>query len=246
MIAGIFHQGSGIGNQLHRYVMTRVLALDKKLDFGMINPELCKVNSFMNLDMGVVVKNLQLEYFEKKELNDAGVDVRDYDWQGISYVHDNTLIDGEFQGEKYYEHHRDKIDHWLSVKPLLKEDDVCVIGFRGGEYVGVPELFLPRGYWSKAIQMMKDINPKMRFEVHTDDPKIAEHFFPDYPILQDPEMNWRSVRYAKYLIIANSSFYIFPAWLNKDAFVIAPQYWARPYSGYWALQQNQYKDWNYI
>ncbi len=27
MISGIFHQGSGIGNQLHRYVATKVLAL---------------------------------------------------------------------------------------------------------------------------------------------------------------------------------------------------------------------------
>ena len=42
MIAGIFHKGSGLGNQLHRYVMTRCLSLDKGMEFGMVNPELFK------------------------------------------------------------------------------------------------------------------------------------------------------------------------------------------------------------
>src|SRR5690348_4619876 len=52
MIAGIFHSGSGLGNQLHRYVATRVLALDKGYEFSMVAPELFKGKGFMNLDMG--------------------------------------------------------------------------------------------------------------------------------------------------------------------------------------------------
>ena len=39
MIAGIIHNGSGLGNQLHRYIMTRVLAMDKNLDWGFIGKE---------------------------------------------------------------------------------------------------------------------------------------------------------------------------------------------------------------
>ena len=35
MIVGTFWKGSGLGNQLHRYVMTRVLAADKGFEFGM-------------------------------------------------------------------------------------------------------------------------------------------------------------------------------------------------------------------
>ena len=49
MIAGIFHQGSGLGNQLHRYVATRVLALDKGYEWGMENPELFKGKNFMSV-----------------------------------------------------------------------------------------------------------------------------------------------------------------------------------------------------
>ena len=52
MIHGLIHPGSGLGNQLHRYVATRVLALDKGYDFGMVAPELFKGKDFMDLDIG--------------------------------------------------------------------------------------------------------------------------------------------------------------------------------------------------
>ncbi len=246
MIAGIFHEGSGLGNQLHRYVMTRVLAMDKGLEFGMIFPENFKGKDFMNLHMGVLVHGLLHEYHEKKTLKD-GNDVRDYDWDGLLTIKDNTLIDGEFQGEKYYEHHLEKINEWLAVEPLNMPDDLCVIGFRGGEYVGVRDLFLESGYWMAAVKKIVMSNIGIRFEVHTDDVETAKKFFPDSPCIHDVELNWRSIRYAKHLIIANSSFYILPALLNKDVKeIIAPKYWAGHNKGYWQLEQNQYNKFTYI
>jgi hypothetical protein len=248
MIAGILHSGSGTGNQLHRYVMARVLALDKGTDFGMIYPHQFKGSSFMNLDMGKEVPDYgNNHFFEKKEVNEFGDDIRDYDWSGINSIKDNTIIDGEFQGEKYYEHHLDKIDEWLKVEPLDMPDDLCIIGFRGGEYVGVPGLFLPQDYWDKAIEIMKLKYRNIRFEVHTDDPETASVFFPDLTCIHDIGLNWRSVRYAKHLIIANSSFYILPALLNKGVReVIAPKYHAGYNKGFWQLRQNYYKKFHYI
>jgi hypothetical protein len=246
MVSGIFHKGSGIGNQLHRYVMARVLALDKGTDFGMIFPENWKGKDFMNLDMGVPVKGLIHTFDEKKEINEFGIDVRDYDWNGINHIKDFTLIDGEFQGEKYYEHHLDKIREWLKVEPLEMEDDLCVIGFRGGEYVGVKDLFLPQSYWDEAMRWMREINPNMKFEVHTDDPETAQKFFPKKIIASGAGFNWRSVRYAKYLIISNSSLYILPALLGDAEKIIAPAYWAGHNKGYWQLKQNYYKEFSYL
>lgn len=246
MITGIFHQGSGLGNQLHRYVMTRVLALDKGLKWGMQNPHLFKGYFFKDFDYGDIVEHIENTYEEKKVLNVDGNDVRDYDWEGILTIKDNTSIDGEFQGEKYYEHHLDKIDTWLKVDPLDSPDDLCIIGFRGGEYVGVPGLFLPKSYWETAISMMREINPDMRFEVHTDDVITAQNFFPDFVCIHDMELNWRAVRYAKYLIIANSSFFILPSLLSNAQKIIAPLYWAGRNKGYWQLEQNKYKKFTYI
>jgi hypothetical protein len=248
MIAGIFHNGSGLGNQLHRYVMTRVLAMDKGFDWGMIDTGNFKGHQFLNLDMGSELDDSVAyhEFYEKRVNNAHGVDIRDYDWEGINNIRDHTIIDGEFQGEKYYEHHRDKIDSWLAVEPLDLGDNVCIINFRGGEYIQYPDLFLTYQYWERAIEKMREINPHMVFRVVTDDVDSASIMFPHFEIQHEMAKDWRSIRYAKYLILSNSSFAILPAWLNKEAYIIAPWGWARHNIGYWALEQNKMKGWNYL
>lgn len=252
MIAGLFHEGSGLGNQLFRYVATRVLALDKGYEWGMGNPELFKGSSFMKLDTGKSVAELYDNYnrFEEKKVIENGVDIRSYDPE-INFVEDNTIIDGEFQDPRYFEHRLPEIRKWLKLKdevnPTYKDMFTCIIGFRGGEYVGVRDLFLTLDYWEDAIEKMREINPDMKFEVHTDDPITAKKFFPDFPIINDMEKNWLAVRYASYLIISNSSFYILPALLNQVVQkTIAPRYWARRNIGVWALPSNYYKQFTYI
>lgn len=249
MICGIFHQGSGLGNQLHRYVATRVLATDKGYRFAMYHPELFKGDSFMQLDKGYnpINDGGEFEVWNEKCVRDeSGTDIRGYDPE-INFVQDHSVIDGEFQDPRYFEHRLEEVREWLKVEPLEMGSDICVIGFRGGEYRIFPDLFLDITYWDKAIAIMQSLNPNMQFEVHTDDPVTAKEFFPKYKIIHDIGVNWRSVRYAKYLIIANSSFYILPALLNQDVKkIIAPRYWARRNTGVWALPQNFYKQFDYI
>lgn len=249
MISTILHEGSGLGNQLHSYVMCRVLALDKGTDFGIVNPWNFKGDSFMNLDMGkeVTEQDIRDEYHEKSVKNEAGHEIRDYDWEGIKNIHDGIMIDGYWQGENYFIHHLDKIREWLKVEPLDMPDDLCIINFRGGEYVGVRDLFLPEEYWQTAIDEIVKKYPNMRFEVHTDDPETARSIFTWLPVIHDVELNWRSIRYAKHLILSNSSFAILPALLNEEVKeVIAPMFWAGHNKGYWQLQQNVYKRFTFI
>jgi hypothetical protein len=244
MIKGCFHQGSGVGNQLFRYVATRVLATDKGYDFGMENPELFKGQSFMHLDLGKQGNTSKV--FNEKKIVENGIDVRGYDPE-INFVEDDTSIDGEFQDPRYFEHMLDEIREWLKVEPLDMPDDVCAIGFRGGEYFGIWDLFLTKDYWDDAIELMRKENPNMRFEVHTDDLELARKFFPTIDVIHDVGINWRAFRYAKYAIISNSSFYILPCLLNTDVKkVIAPRYWARRNIKVWALPSNYYKQFKYI
>lgn len=247
MISCYFHQGSGLGNQLFRYVMTRTLALDNEWDFGIIHPENFKGSSFMKLDMGQPVSGIHYEYFERRVNNAQGVDIRDYDWPGIKALQNDTVIDGEFQGELYFSHRKKEIRTWLTVEPLILPEDLCIINFRGGEFSLFPDLFLTQSYWDLAITKMRKINPNMQFEVHTDDSKTAALFFPEFDIVHDIALNWRSIRYAKYLIVSNSSFAILPALLNENLkTIIGPRFWARRNLGYWALPYNRYKNWKYI
>jgi len=222
MIIGLFHKGSGIGNQLHRYVATRVKALDVQEPFGMIGD--FKGRDFMNLDV------CDVEYPAGK------IETDDYP----------TIIDGEFQGEHVWKHRENEVREWLKVEPLEVDKDVCIIGFRGGEYVGVRDLFLPKEYWEQAILIMRNKYPNIRFEVHTDDINTAQMFFPDFKCISNASINWRAIRYAKHLIIANSSFYIFPALLGDAEEIIAPKYWAGYNKGYWQLEDNQYARFTYI
>jgi hypothetical protein len=210
LVTPIFN-GQGLGNQLACYVTTRCLALDKGYRFGVAFPERFKGHFFKNISMpefeGVSFREegqppvtLPEGYTYYRENADG-----DYD-KKILNVADNTIIHGDLQGEGYFEKHKDKIRRWLEVEPLEMADDLCVINFRGGEYVGVKDFFLPQEYWDNAIKNMRKINPKMRFEVHTDDYNTAKQFFPDFDIVAQMGLNWRSIRYAKYIILSNSSF----------------------------------------
>jgi len=252
MIAGQFHDGSGLGNQLHRYVASRVLAEDKGVEHGMVDPEKFKGKEFMSINptkANGLMAEPDVKYFHEKKVimldqNQQELDIRPYDPE-VNFIQDNTIIDGEFQDERYFEHRIKEIDEWLKVEPLDMPDDLCVIGFRGGEFKVFPDLFLTKEYWDKAKLAMLLINPEMKFEVHTDDPETAKEAFPDYKVIHDIGLNWRSVRYAKNAIIANSSFYILPRLLS-GGMTIAPRYWARRNTGVWALPQNYYKKFTHI
>lgn len=265
MIAGIFHPGSGLGNQLHRYIATRVLALDNGYHFSMVAPENFKGKSFMNLDMGesidwphatklpegkVYLVSSPLDNWEEKT---------PYYNPEFNFIKDNTIIDGEFQDERYFEHRLHEIDKWLKVEPIDVPNDVCVIGFRGGEFALFQDLFLTLEYWGQAVDEMREVNPNMVFEVHTDDALLAKEIFPDFKVIHDIGINWRSMRCAKYAIVANSSFYILPRLLKhadgitkgdnifgKLTTTIAPRYWARRNTKEWSMPQNYYKSFKYI
>jgi hypothetical protein len=265
MIAGHFNKGMGLGNMLAQYIMTRVIAMDKGYSWGMLEPENFKGNHFFNLDMGEEVifpeadkgypyptperinEAIKQQFIERKETHPDGSDIRGYD-ERVKDIPDNTIIHGIFQGEDYFKHHKDKIRNWLAVQPIEDmRDDVCIISFRGGEYRAFPEnLYLPQIYWDRAVARMREINPKMLFEVRTDDPEEAQRFFPHFPVSNMMSEDWRKIRYAKYLILSNSSFSILPAFLNEDVkYIIAPWGHARHNLGYWGLRQNIMKGWNY-
>jgi len=244
MISGILHTGSGLGNQLHRMVATRVLAWEKGYEWSMVSKDNFKGKSFIHVDIPEAVTNSHTAFFQEKKVVENGIDIRGYDPE-INFVEDNTVIDGEFQDERYFYHKIDKLRTWLITDPLAMDKDMCVINFRGGEYTLFPDLFLTKEYWYTAIDIMKSKGIQ-KFVVATDDVLTARQFFPEYKCIYDIGLNWRMIRYARHLILSNSSFAILPALLNEDVDVIAPRYWARRNIGVWATPQNYYKKFLYI
>lgn len=267
MIVTELYNGQGLGNQLWSYVVTRMLALNKGLDFGIMSPEKFKGNEFMNLDFGKEVKGGSgpeggppktlpqgiLNYYIEKDIwyEKYNCDIRDYD-PGLLSINDNTKIEGYFQSEKFISHRKNEIRDWLRVKKEYDcydfcHDDICILNIRGGEYKGNYDLILKKKYWTDAISHMLRINSKLEFVIITDDVKYAQQILPEYQAYHfNIGKDYSVIKNSKYLILSNSSFAFFPAWTSETVkHVIAPKYWARHNisDGFWACAFNLYRDW---
>lgn len=246
MIVTKLHKGQGLGNQLWSYVVTRVIARKRGLTFGIKSPEVFLGKDFMNLDFGETVKNITHNYTEKHMSHPVtGADISLYDSELIN-ISDNTEIAGVMQDENYILDYKNEIREWLKIKNIntseFEGDDICILNFRGGEYTRHPELYLSKKYWDDALAHMRTINPDFKFAIITDDVSAAKQMLPEIPAYHfDIGKDYAIVANAKYLILSNSSFAWFPAWLNPNLkYCIAPKYWARHNvsDGYWSTGSN--------
>lgn len=272
MIITEFYHGQGLGNQLHVYVTTRVIAEDRGVKFGFKGLENLgdrRYNDrglyFMDLDLGEPVEDNQIiHHYQEKELrlvtnnsyHDAtlGCDIRLPDLN-LKNVPDNCKLDGTMQSDEYIYHRREDIKKWLKLKPEFDNkdftsDDICVLNIR--DYEGNNELFLPRNYWVRAIYHMLEMNPNMQFLIITENPEMAKRLLPeltDNVYHFDVGRDYATIKNARWLILSNSSFAYFPALTNEEAkLIIAPKYWARHNvsDGYWCTGCNLYRGFVYM
>lgn len=246
MILGLFHPGSGLGDNLFCYLAARITAERLGVSFSMVGE--FKGKSFIDLPEWGALPEIP-HHVEMP----AGKIVVDNDWpvyEGKShfdpeffFIEDNTIVDGcRLQDERYWA----GVDlfSWLKTEPVEVPDDLCIIGFRGGEYYSIPELGLPKDYFVEAMALMRKVNPNLRFRVVTDDPDMARACFPHIEVTHDISMDWKQVRYANYSIICNSAFYILPRWLRHkegNAVTVLPRYWARRNIKEWSTPMNYYQ-----
>ena len=269
MLATEILKGQGIGNQLFCYVTTRSIAHTRGLDFGVKDTGWSGDKRYnqsgfywFDLDWGQEVPDDLNVYYEKevrKKINTChhdmtvGCDVRGYD-QGLMDVPDNTMILGNMQDEKYFHHNKELVKEWLKVKEEYDtyeymDDDVCVLNYRGGEYVGFGELYLTREYWLNAMENMTKINPNMKFVTINDDVKASQAMLPEIPAYHfTVDKDYAIIKNSKHVILSNSSFPFFAVYTSDTIEnIIAPKYWARHNvsDGYWAMSQNIYSGWTY-
>ena len=256
MIAGIFHEGSGLGDQLFRYITVRTLAEKKGCKWEMMNHRFFKGQDFLKIPYVDEMPPKEYKaWLEKDVRGGQGIDIRSYDPE-INFVEDNTVIDGSFEDERYYIHNLKNIDSWLQVEPLQLPDDLCVISHRGGEYKLYPKLYLPDAYWHYCVDKMREINPQMKFQVQTDDPSEARRIFPDLEVIDNQQIshskhsqmgyNWRAIRYANYLIVGNSAFSTIPSLLSPAKVILAPRYHAGHNVGIWQRPACYHRRYQYI
>jgi hypothetical protein len=89
---------------------------------------------------------------------------------------DNTKIDGCFQKIKYIQERKSEVVGWLQPSVQIDEysrEDICVINFRGKDYLQTNS-WIPAEYYQNAVNEMLKINPNMKFVIVTDDPENAK------------------------------------------------------------------------
>lgn len=266
-----------LGNHMFIYALTRTVAERCGYDWG-FNPtpefDYHKGKSqmdFLDIDYGKEhnykynetppeITNIWREYYKKEHGHDYHPFQPD-----VFNVEDNTkLFIRCAQDARYY--NKKILKQWFKIKEAkekeyfsdvnefgvkIENSNTVVLNVRGGEYLSVPSLLLNKNYWMTAMDLMKERIKDCRFLCVTDDEAYANRLF-DFkvPVIHlSIGGDYYIINRAKNLILSNSSFAIFPTWLNENnPFVIAPRYWARYNisTGYWANSDIWTFGWNFL
>jgi hypothetical protein len=202
---------------------------------------------FMDLDYGKEVPDDLERYDEYRHALKTDewlrTDIRLTD-KTLLNIPDNRIIYGNMQSEDYFYDRLDLVKEWLKVREEYdhmdtNEKDLCVLNFRGGDMIGNPGAYVPRVYWTNAIQRMLEYNPKMEFCIVTDDVTTAKQMLPEYPAYHvDVAWDYVAVKNARNVISTTSTFSCFPLWTSETLeYCIAPKHWFHHNlsQGWWSL-----------
>jgi len=242
---------TGLGNQIFFAIVPKVIAYDRNLSFGVVDPENWHGKNIIDLDFGEKVTSLDISniYQEKMIRNSAGIDITPKD-DNLINVPDGTLVSGIMQSVKYFEHRKKEVCQWLKIRSdkvntQYSSDDTCCIHIRGNDYTTAGNTMLPQSYYKYAMAHMKVKNPKMKFVVVTDDYRLsrilangwAEIVGSATMNIPDPyrsdwhgggpiEIDYAILNSAKNIILSNSTFGFWPAYTNmNNPNVICPFAW---------------------
>lgn len=291
MIVTQLYKGSGLGNQIWNLVVSKILARRHGYMWGVMKTTPFKARKFMpDFDYGeeVIGGHTPKEGQPPESLPDGIVHyIRERNdplpqcgHSGIFFdpglwnnLPDNSKIDGLFQCLSYLDGFKDDITEWLKINIDIQDysdDDICVIHFRGGEYLTTASWLEP-DFYENARDRMLEYNPNMKFVVVTDDPPNANKFIPWADVVgattlkeqEDIEQGTGFFKYkggnigvdysilhnAKNVIMSASTFSFWPVWTsNVTPKVIAPKYWFdhKTSNGWWRGDDIIVPEWDYI
>jgi len=209
-----------MGNQMFRYALARTIAEMKGFNFYQ-NPKKWRGHGVLDIDFGKrdgVIKHT-FHDTNQQEFNPKVFDMQDF-----------TLLYGFFQSEKYFDH--EKTRKWFKViaeaPDIYDYNEYCFIHFRGGDYNIFPWSIyqLPNSYYELAMAKMLEINTNLKFVFVTDDKQEVARRFPEIPIVSSTTAkDFALLNKAKYVIISNSTYAWWAAWLNLDNTVVGPSGW---------------------
>lgn len=164
-----------------------------------------------------------------------------FNYSPIKYQH-NMAIDGYFQSEKFFYNNRGTIRRMFSFKnynPMALEGVfLCGVHVRRGDYLNYPGHHPTKNlsnYYNDAMDLVKSKNDHTTFLIFSDDIEWCKSEFSNRKDLRIFYSEGKSdvedlleMTYCSSMIIANSSFSWWGAWLSNSKLVIAPKEWFGP------------------
>lgn len=135
---------------------------------------------------------------------------------------------GYFQSWKYFSHCEDKIRYYLEME-LPERNDKCALHVRRGDYLNFKGMFpilSETDYYLKAI---KEYGSGQQFLIFSDDIEWCINHFKgprfEFSIGRNELNDFALMQSCEHVIIANSSFSWWAAWLNKNPYkkIVAPE-----------------------
>lgn len=201
MIVTELYNGQGLGNQIWCYVVTRSIAKELGLEYGIMSPHKFKGQDFLDIDFGNPVvggdgpeggpptslpEGIDFYYKEKVSSHPSnGVNISKKDPSMLD-IGDRTKIDGCMQSLDYLVE-VEEIEKWVRTKEGKEIDEfsnnnICVIHVRGGDFMGSTSI-LSESYYRRSMEEMKVQNPLMDFVIVTDDVEYVRRILPEYKIV---------------------------------------------------------------
>lgn len=237
----------GLANQIFQWAYGYSLSKDYKQDLYLDD------SFFRGGCKGCTSRTFDLQNFKKIKINTfEGQPMSDFFTKKVYKITDNNfysnldlggldgnlLLDGFWQSEKYFKHHKDDIINLLDcgTNPKFNNFDFtesCSIHIRRTDYLNAPKyhLNLTTDYYDRALE---EINPSGNIFVFSDDIQWCKNSL-KYPnmIFMEGNTNLEDLKLMSSCdnnIIANSSFSWWAAWLNKNPKkkVVAPYVWFGP------------------
>lgn len=165
----------------------------------------------------------------------------------LTEIKNNTLYQGFFQSEKYFENYKEDIKELFKIKTLYKsaflknkarlfDKKTITVHLRRKDYLkygdkelGGIDMTLPVSYYKKCLEIIGDTDDYSVIFV-SDDIEFAKKEFgskENYFFEKNDEItDFQILLNADILIIANSTFSWWAAWLNnkKEKIIYAPNY----------------------
>ncbi len=234
------------GNHMFQYSLCRLISLKNGYNFHIKHGNHL-LECFPNIDLGSCDGEMQRSYEENIHSQAYLPDVFN--------IPDFTNLLGCYQTSKYFNGNENLVKSWFpvtmedSVRVVLDKypvDDFCYVHMRGCDYKA-NNWNLPRQYYLDAMEEVKKIKPDIKFVIVTDDLEMAKLYFPDIDVIstevheygffgRDGIIDFKSLYYSKYCIIANSTFSWWAAWLSDKVITVAPNNWLnynKPESGFY-------------